>query len=188
MGHIEVEFRSLVSKEKLKELEIFLKGSAENLGQDNKKTYFFILPDRFLKVVNNTSQKSAKIVLKLNKMGRGCNFEEVEIPISQKDVTKSIKLFESLGIGPAHFFDQRRHNYLYNGIEIALKKSELWGYHVELEIVIADQKDKAKAENKIRKLAKELGIKLMTEREIAKFVGQLEENYKEGKYGKQETG
>ena len=71
---------------------------------------------------------------------------------------------------------QKRNNYLYKGVEIALKYSNHWGFHIELEIVIDDIKLKKDAEKKIHAVAKELNIKLMNDVELEEFVNKLEKD------------
>lgn len=76
---------------------------------------------------------------------------------------------------------QKRHNYLYKGVELALKWSEIWGYHLELEIVVTDQNQKAAAESKIFAVTKDLGIKIMTDEELKEFTEKAEADYKKDK-------
>ena len=95
---IEVEFRSRFNKRKYLALEKFLTLKAKDLGEDDKDVYFFIMPDNLFKIVNNISKKTAKIVLKLTKIGKGSDFEELEIPIQQDSVTAAVKLFKKLGL------------------------------------------------------------------------------------------
>lgn len=173
---IEIEFRARFSKDEYNRLKNFLDHKAKVLGPDNKAVYFFHMPDKLLKVVNNTSKKSAKIVLKLNKIGNGSDFEEVEIPISQKDVEKAVKVFKSLGFENVMITPQKRVNYLYKGVELALKYSSVWGYHLELEVLVRSVKKKSEAEDKIFAVAKELGIKIMSEKELADFVSVVEKD------------
>ena len=125
MPQIEIEYRSMINKKKNDELLNFLNANAEkDLGEDDKTTYFFILPDKLLKVVNNISKRSAKLVLKLNKIGNGSNFEEIEIPISQSDVEKSTKMFELLGFTDVQKSFQKRHNFIYSGVNLPLNTAK----------------------------------------------------------------
>ncbi len=176
---IEMEHRSRFSKTKYDKLKKFLAREAKDLGRDDKNVYFFIFFNKFLKVTDNISKKTAKITLKLNKIGKGSHFEEIEFFISQNDKKKAINLFEILG---GYKYIRRafqvRHNYLYKGVEISLKYSAVWNYHAELEIVISDLKDKKKAEEKISAVANELGLKLMSQKELKEFVKKFEKNRK----------
>ncbi|MCD6225989.1 hypothetical protein J7J95_02855 [bacterium] len=104
--------------------------NAEDLGPDDKNILFFILPDKLLKVVDNKPKRTAKIVLKLNKIGKGSDFEETEIPIDPSQVEKVVTMFKKLGFTEVQESSQKHHNYRYKDVEIALKWSKVWGYHI----------------------------------------------------------
>jgi len=175
MKNIEIEFRAKISKEKHDWLHKFLKNKAKDLGEDNKDTKFYILPDKLFKVVSEHSKKKAKIVLKNSRIGEGSDFDELEIQISPDEYEKAIKIFDNLDFpGKAMQAWQERHNYVYKGVEIAVKYSEYWEYHVEFEIVINDMAQKQDAEDKIKKVAEELDIKLMSDGEIKAFTQDVE--------------
>jgi len=176
--NIEVEFRTLLTEGQYLSLMDFLLKNGEDLGEDDKDTYFFIFQDKLLKVVNNLSKKSGKIVLKLNKLGKGSDFEEIEIPIVQDQVDRTAKLFELLNL-PAQIIHngQKRRNFVYQGVEIAMKYSDDWGYHAELEIVIGEPKEKEAAVIRIEEISKKLGLKLMTDEEIIEFTQRIEADY-----------
>jgi len=176
---IEIEFRSRFDEKKYKELQEFLNQKAEDLGADDKNVLFFIFPNKLFKVVDNVSQKTAKIVLKLNKIGRGSDFEEIEIFIDPKQVEKMLRIFQELNLN-ADLMEsfQKRHNYRYKEVEIALKYSDHWGYHLELEILVSDLTKKDKAEQKIKEVADELNISLMSDKELQEFTHKAEEDYK----------
>lgn len=180
---IEVEFRSVFGKEKYDDLKIFLDKNAQDLGEDDKDVYFFIMADKLLKVVDNVSQKNAKLVLKLSRIGKGSDFEEIEIPIRQAEVKKAVKMFKALSLTDniMHSF-QKRQNYLYKGVELALKYSDVWKHHLELEIMISNQKKKTLAKKQIQEVADELGVRLMTNRELAEFTKKAEEKYQKEKF------
>ena len=182
---IEIELRSLLDKRKYAALKKFLDTNAKSLGKDDKDVYFFLLPDRIVKAVKNVSQKTAKIVIKLNRLGKGrSDFEEIEIPISPLDFDKAVKLFSSLRFDQIQNSYQKRQNYLYEGVEIALKHSDSWGYHMEFEVIIDDLSKKNEAERKIYQVANKLGVKIMTEEEITEFAQKIDAQYKKGIYKK----
>jgi predicted adenylyl cyclase CyaB len=177
--NIEIEFRALFDKKEYVRIKKFLDKNAIDLGEDDQDVRFFLLPDRIIKVSNKISKNTAKIVIKLNRLGRGSSdFEEIEIPINPTDFIKAIKLFSSLSFDQIQTVYQKRHNYLYKGVELALKYTKSWGYHMELEIVIHDKSKKDSAELKIKEIAKELGISIMSEKEITKFSRKIDEKYK----------
>ncbi len=182
---IEIELRSVFDRKKYNELKEFLGKNAEDLGEDDKDVFFFLLPDKITKATHNVSKKTAKIVIKLNRIGRGTSdFEEIEIPINPSDFDKAVKLFSALPFDQIQNSYQKRHNYLLGGVEIALKWTESWGYHMELEIVVDDVAKREEAENKIRKVAEKLGVQIMSEEELKDFTKKIDENYKKGLYNK----
>lgn len=179
--NIEIEHRSRFNEDKYIELQKFLDINAQNLGEDDKDVFFFLFPDKLLKTVNNISKGTAKIVLKLNKIGKGSDFEEIEIPINKADFDNATKLFIALQTGEYMRSFQKRHNYIYKDVELALKWSEAWGHHLELEIVVGDISQKDNAEKRIAAVAEELGIHIMTDKELLEFTQAAELEYKKKK-------
>jgi len=175
----EVEFRSRFNLKKFNTLKKFLDKNAENLGQDNKDCYFYIFSDKLLKLVNNISKKTAKISLKLNRIGKGSLFPERELYFNPKDFNSACSFFDDILSPDKKMHDfQERINYSYKDCEIALKYSKIWGYHMEIEQMI-DKKEKHKeAENHIRQIASELGVDLMSEKELKKFIKKAESKSK----------
>lgn len=172
---IEIELRSMFDKEKFNSLKDFLDKSAEYLGQDDKDVHFYIFSDKLLKVTDNISKESAKLTLKLNRIGQGSDFEEIEFPIQRSDVEKAVKMFDLLEMtnNVIHSF-QSRHNYSFKGVELALKYSSEWRYHLELEIMVENESQKEEAEKRIHKVADELDVKIMSEDELKEFVKKVE--------------
>lgn len=174
---IEVEFRSRFDKAKYDEVLDFLKRSAKDLGADDKRVWFFVMPDKLLKVTHNTSKRTAKITLKLTKIGHGSSFEETEFPIDEQDVEKAVNVFTAIGhkylVEPTIL----RHDFEYKGVELAIKYSKTWGYHLELEILIGSKDQEKETEKKIRVVADELGVEIMSEEELLKFTQDVEATY-----------
>jgi len=175
---IEIEFWAMFDEAKYNQLGDLLNSVAQDLGEDDKNVYFFILPAKLLKVSNNISKQTAKITLKLEKIGKGNAFEELEIPISPDEVDKSVHLFKELGFDYIVESFQKRHNYLYEGVELALKYSKDWGYHLELEIVVDDESKKDAAIAMIKRVAEKLKVTLMTNEELLEFTKKFEKQNK----------
>jgi adenylate cyclase class IV len=165
---IEVEFRALLDKEHHDQLMALLLKNAEDLGADDKEITYFLFPDKLLKVVNGISNASAKISLKLKRFGQGPDAEEHEVEINPAEVPKAISLLDAFGFKNHSSDFNKRHNFRYKGVEIALKYSDEveWGHHLEMEILIDDPLAKSPAEAKIKSLADELGVKLMSESDL----------------------
>ncbi|MFI7357537.1 CYTH domain-containing protein [Streptomyces avidinii] len=188
---IEIEMRARFPKEAHDQLVARLKAGGEDLGNDDKHIYFYVLPDQLLKVTDNTATGTAKITLKGSKIGQGSAFAETEFAIAPADVSAAVKVFNSLGFEPAmHEAFNFRHNYRFDGVEIAVKWSEAWGYHAEFELLLDDGASDAardEAAAKIMDVAAELGITLMTEQELADFTAAFEAAEQERKEREQQA-
>lgn len=179
---IEIEHRSLISEEDFLRLRTFLNTHAENLGNDNKDTFFYIWPDKVIKVVENTETGKAKMALKPGRIGKQTYFHESELTVLSTEVAQAKVFCESLEPERIMRAYQFRTNYRYKEVEIALKYTESWGFHLELEIMISDLGKQVEAVTLIEQVADELGIKLLSEEELAKIVIDMEGGAKYGKY------
>ncbi|MFJ3214796.1 hypothetical protein ACIPLC_02560 [Kitasatospora sp. NPDC086801] len=175
---VEIEMRARFDKETHAQLMDRLRKDGEDLGDDAKHIYFYVLPEQLLKVTDNTAAGTAKITLKGSRIGQGAAFPETEFAIAREDVPAAVKVFNALGFeGAMHEAFNFRHNFRYQGVEIALKWSEAWGYHAEFEVLLDDgasdaARDEASAQ--IIDAAAELGVTLMSEQELADFAAAFE--------------
>jgi adenylate cyclase class IV len=62
---------------------------------------------------------------------------------------------------------------------MALKYSDTWGHHLELEKIVSSQDEVPAAEGEIRKVAEELGIHVMTDEELKEFTARKDKEYRE---------
>lgn len=175
---VEIEMRARFDQAHHDALIQVLATHGEDLGADDKHIYFYVLPDKLLKVVNNLSSGTAKITLKTSRIGQGAAFPETEIPIAAADVAHAVAIFNALGFQDTmhEAFNQRR-NFRYRGVEIAVKWSQAWGHHAEFEILLDGEpsdSEKALAARQILQVADELGVHLMTEQELAEFTHAFE--------------
>lgn len=175
---VEIEMRARFTQEVHDQLVARLKADGEDLGPDDKHIYFYVLPDQLLKVTDNTAAGTAKITLKGSRIGQGSAFAETEFAIAPDDVPAAVKVFNALGFETAmHEAFNLRHNFRFQGIEIAVKWSEAWGYHAEFEVLLEDDAPDtahAAAEAEITAVATMLGVTLMTEQELTDFTAAFE--------------
>ncbi len=175
---LEIEYRAQLTEDEFAALADKLRQRGVDLGPDNKHIWFYVLPDKLLKVVHNISHGNGKIVVKANRIGSGSAFPEVELSIDASEVPAAIEIFRALGYAQ-HMHDayNQRHNWRYGVVEIALKRSEAWGPHAEFEVVVPDGASPAEiddANRLVRAAAADLGVRLMTEDELAEFTRQFE--------------
>ncbi|MFJ4418536.1 CYTH domain-containing protein [Streptomyces sp. NPDC088925] len=188
---IEIEMRARFTKDEHDQLVRRLEAEGEDLGPDDKHIYFYVLPEQLLKVTDNTAAGTAKITLKGSRIGQGAAFAETEFAIDRADVPAAVRVFNGLGFEASmHEALNRRHNFRFNGVEIAIKWSEAWGYHAEFEILLEDgagEDARAAAESGIRSAATQLGVSLMTEQELVVFTAAFEKAEKERKEREQQA-
>jgi adenylate cyclase class IV len=170
---IEMEKRARFSEAVYDRLMERLLREAEDLGRDDREIHWFPLEGGHLKISDNLDHDTAKIAYKRGDIGGDTAFEELEIAIPRNQVAAFAQLFEALGLSSLyHQAPNRRHNFRYHGVEIALKYSGAWGYHAELEIMLppeASSADEQAAIAQIEAVAEELGIRLMTREDLAQF-------------------
>ncbi|WP_329177528.1 MULTISPECIES: hypothetical protein [unclassified Streptomyces] len=183
----EIEMRARFDKTAHARLISRLENDGEDLGCDDKRIYFYVLPDKLLKVTDNTAAGTAKITLKMSKIGQGAAFSETEFPLARADVAAAVRVFNALGFEPdMHEAFNRRHNFRFRGVEIAVKWSQAWGHHAEFEVLLDDAPGQAavdEAESLIRSVAAELAVPLMSERELADFTAAFEAAERDRKAG-----
>ena len=98
MSNIEVELRGVVSEDKFNWLNDHLIKNAKDLGEDDKDTVFYIMPDKLFKIVGEMSKNKGKIVLKNNHLGNGNSLIEWEVGFEFTDYDKAIDLFNNFGL------------------------------------------------------------------------------------------
>ena len=183
---IEVELRSLLNEKQFTDLNDFLIKNGEDLGEDHKDSHFFIFPDKLLKVTDNITKNNAKITLKLQRIGLGSDFEEIDVNFSREDAKKVVRIFDILGFKNYLYSYQNRHNYLYKNVEFAVKYTASWGFHCEMEIMVTNKNEVSNAVKQITKVATELNLKVMHDDELKKFLAKIETGWERGPYSKDE--
>lgn len=161
-------------------ISALLAEQATDLGQDDKTSYFFVLPDMNLSVASKSG--ASVIKLKTGQIGRGIGHVELpEVELAGPEQTNNAVelLTELTGYSP-ELSEQIRHNYLLNEVEIAVKYTETWGFHAELEYIYEGGSDdvieqsKKDAESRINTVAGMLGITLATDSELITFTEKFE--------------
>lgn len=137
---------------------------------DNKTSYFFVLPD--INVSIASSQTKTVIKYKGGQLGLGNGFEEIEIPIDNSSLDDSITLFTALLKTKPQVSEQFRINYvLPDDVEVALKYTQTWGFHLEAEKTyehVEDLKDaKQQARDALSILAQELRVSYIDDKLMA---------------------
>lgn len=176
---IEVEQRGLLTKEEFERVESYLRAHATHLNEDHKYVEYFIYGDKLLKIIRNDSRQNATLSLKLNTLGNGALFKELEcsLPWNQfstlQEIMHAITTPDQVITGT-----QKRENFMLDSVEIALKWSEDWGYHFELEVKIDEETESARALELMGHVAEKLGVTIMSEAEVKEFSQKVRERAK----------
>lgn len=180
---IEVEFRAQLSEPEYTRIKKILDQKGKLLSEQDQASYYFYDSGKAFKMVHDKDKGSVRIAHKLKTIRESTDFEELEIVMDPKHIETAVPMFKSLlDIDRVIYDEQKRFNYDYKGLEIALKWSEGWGHHIELEKVVIDQKDVPEAEKSIRSVAKELGVKLMNIDDIKRLEKSILAKLESGEY------
>ncbi len=172
---IEVELRGLLDRQAYDKLLSYFINNANHIKDDDKKAYYYNYADGILKVVDETSQKSAKLSLKVGDEFLGLGMDEYDVYLgSTEDIIGCKKMLNSLGYKLKSTITQKRINCVYDGVEFAIKYTKDWGYHFEAEVVVGDRSEVTEASNKIKKACLDLGINVMNDDELRKFIQNLQ--------------
>ncbi|MDX2776501.1 hypothetical protein PV379_03995 [Streptomyces caniscabiei] len=157
----EYEERAFLNEEQFLPIKEKLDSLAMHHEVDNKTSSFFVLPDVNVSIASSPTKTVIKY--KGGQLGLGNGFEEIEIPIEQSSLSDSIKLFSTLLKTEPQVSEQFRINYtLPSDIEIALKYTQTWGFHLEAEKTYEHTESLENVEQQAKEdldaLAKKLGI------------------------------
>lgn len=179
---IEVEYRSLLSEYEFLRIRDSLIKDAKFLGNDNKDTFFYIWDDKVIKIVKNVDTLVTKMVLKPGRIGQQDYFHESEIELDSSMFEAGKTFCKNLFPVKVMYAFQFRKNFLYNGVEIALKYTESWGFHMEFEIMIEDSNEEESAKLKIKEVANSLGINLLNNTDLVKLTHEIESGINYGDF------
>ena len=179
--NIEVEVRGLLNEGKYNFLIDYLDKNGTDKEIDDRKTTFFIMSEKTLKISEKKSKGIAKISLKVGDIVKDLSQKEFEITIEPKDFDIAEKIFYNLGFTQIQHTEQKRINYNYKNCEFAVKWSVDWGYHFEIEQMVELESEVEQSNQKLLSLAKELDLTLMSEAEFGKRCAEIDEKYNPSK-------
>ena len=171
--NIEVEIKSLISKEKHEELLEFFKKEGEFINEDYQETYYFDTKEDLRIQRNNFF---SKIVLKKGKV-HDEQREETEIRFDRDDFEKLEKLFSDVGINVEIKWFRKRHEFKWQDIDVTVDYTKSYGYIIELE-KMSTEKDKGKILELLKEKLKTLNIPLTPREEFDKKYNHYKENWR----------
>jgi predicted adenylyl cyclase CyaB len=175
--NIEVEIRGLLNDLEYDQIIKFLDQNGTNKEIDDRKTTFFIMPDKTLKISEKVSKGKAKISLKMGDIVKDASQTEYEIDIKPSEFNLAEQIFLNLGFDQIQHTEQKRINYSYAGVEFAIKWSVDWGYHFEMEKMLSNEDSVDEARNELNELAKQLNLTVMSEEEFGRRCAEIDAKY-----------
>lgn len=150
---IEVELRSLISKEQFQNLHSFFNKNARFKSDDEQVTYYFE-SEHDIRIQQNKTH--SKIVLKKGRLHDDAR-EEIEINCPRDDFSRLEQLFVSLGYAVQIKWFRKRETFDWDGITVTLDDTKGFGCVIELELA-SDEKGKSAAIEVLKARFKQLQI------------------------------
>lgn len=179
---IEVEKRALIDEDTYHTIGqvLLAKGAVDEGTNDTVSTFYVQEGSWQLKVQHQISKGAAKIAWKSGGIDGAESRHEVELTLAPTDVANANEIITAIApMAKVYPTKQQRHDYTLGNIGIAVKYSADWGYHLELDCVVADEKAVDAALRRITQLAAELGIHLLEPNEEKAFVQKAIRSRKE---------
>lgn len=194
MTQITYEYEERAFLDEADFLRIKNKLDAESLKAtiDNKISYFYVLPDKNISIA--TSPLKTVIKYKDGQLINGDNgFEEREFEINPENLTEALNFFTAMFNLEPEKSEQFRINYILpNSIEVALKYTQTWGFHLEVEKLYSINDDfnieteKTQAKNEVDNVGMLLNIKYISDEEIKQFASDSKAVKLKGPYSADE--
>ena len=163
MRQVEVELRSLISKEKYDELLKFFRNLNLSFTENYHETYYFDTKEH-LRIYRTNLE--AVLLFKKGKIHDEIK-EEISIKFKREEFEDLEKLFLHLGLKIQAKWFRKRIEFKWNDINVCLDDTKGYGYILELE-KISDELNKNKDLKILNKRLKELGIDLTPRDEFDK--------------------
>lgn len=175
MKTYEYEERAFIDESEFLPIKAKLEKIARKVTLDNKISYFYIFPDKNISIA--ASAEKTVVKYKAGKIGIGNGFEEHEFAIQPDHLSAALKFFSSVFQRESFPSEQFRINYeLPDSIEVALKYTNAWGFHLEVEKVYFAEEDedisakKDQARDDVDAVSKKLGIEHISDAEMKVFL------------------
>jgi predicted adenylyl cyclase CyaB len=169
---IEVEIRSFISKAKYEEFLEFFKKEGEFINEDDQTTYYFDAPFDLRIQKNNFF---SKIWMKKGKI-HDEQREEVEIKFKRDDFERLEQLFHALGYNVYIKWFRKRHNFKWQGIDVAVDFTKGYGYIIEFEKLV-EENEKENVLEFLKEKFNMLDISMTSRQEFDQKFNYYKENW-----------
>jgi predicted adenylyl cyclase CyaB len=174
MSSIEVEIRSLVSKEQYDRLLAFFQQGCDIDSEDHQETHYFDAPVDLRLQQNDTI---SKIIMKRGELHDEAR-EEIEVECKREDFAKLQAILSTLGYKAQVKWFRSRHTFYWEGITVTVDDTKGFGYVIELE-KLTEEDGKNAALRLLREKCKQLGITEASKEECQKRFKHYAQHWRE---------
>lgn len=173
----EVEIRGPLTESEYARLLSFLKKKGKLLKEADQLAIFFHGLKDNLSLKKDHSLE--KLVLKKGGWHHG-NRQEIEVILEKGQFDNALKLLKALGYTLGHKVPAFRQDFSYKGVQISLKTKAVIGPHYEMETIVSRRKQIAHVKKRLLLIAKELELKVWTERAYREHTRRMWDAYHPG--------
>lgn len=173
---IEVEKKALLSEEAYQQLpEQILALGGQDAGNQDTDSIFYVTDGAQVKLQATPASGKAKLAWKSGDYDDGAAARrEIEVQLAPSEFEAAEQFIDALLTGVKKVpTTQKRHNYELDGVAIAVKYSEHWGYHVELDQEVPTEEGVVIAEERIQQVADKLNMTLLTSEQEKQLVAEM---------------
>lgn len=170
---VEVELRSIITKQKYDQLLKFFKSKAKFLGKEEQLTHY--LDDNGTLRLQKTNDVS-KIWLKQGRIHETVH-EEMQVEFPSNRFKDLVNLFDSIGKDAKIKWIRIRYNFRWEGANVMLDYTKGYAHILEIEI-ISEKKNSIREKRKIELLFKKLGVLPTPKREFDSKYNFYRKNWK----------
>lgn len=182
---IEIELRGLLSKDQYTKVKVLLRKKALLKEKRHRvlidySTYIKGegIRNRQRDIRVRVTNGIPEIIVKLGSWGGSESRQELSFKGKKGEFETLVEIFGQLGFTKGTLAERNSLIYKYKGIEFAIVKTPK-SYYFEAEKMAHNKEDFKKIENEIRKVCKELGLKIVDKEEFFKFIAKLNEEENE---------
>lgn len=174
MSQFEIELRGLLTLSQRKKLENFLIKNGKIIKKYERTQWCFRAShkdkiDLRIKTTNGESEFSLKVG-SLEKTNR----QEISIPIAKNKIKQSFEFLKYLGYRKGIIAVRKAKIYKYKGVEWAIVEVPGHSYYFEAEKLVKKKSDGKFAEMEINKVACEMGLKILSAKELLEYIKILD--------------
>lgn len=180
MTHIEVEMRGPLSKLDFNRVKDFLEKNGKFKQRKERILIDYStliegenIRNRDIDIRARITNGVPEMIIKLGKWKGSDSRKEISVLLQKGQFFNLLEAFGALGYKKGMLCTRNSLVYNYKNIEFALVEVPGHSYYFEAEITFSSEIETRRAEEKIRKTCKEMGLELFTDKEFFDYIETL---------------